>query len=254
MPTVEAKERPKVVLPRSPSEVSKKWVDQTFLMLGSPKIGKSEFWSHGKDTLYIQTEPGLNHLAVQKLPVSCWGDLQDVYTALLTASQGGQYPYDTVVIDTGDRFVDFATEEIIEQVRAKFKDKDINNLFDYPGAGKFGNPAWGMRTTLIDNAMAKLSLLPSALVVVCHLDIKEVNHVDKHTISIGGATGKRILAWADHIMSIQSSVQGTVVKRKVISRPSSTSDGGSRGNMIPADYAWGADARMNYATLRGFFT
>ena len=108
-------EKPRIVLPTQRSEVDDHWFSQKTGVIGPPGIGKSEFFSHGDKTLYIQTEAGLNHLRVMKVPVRSWDDFREVYTQLLQASP---FPYDTIVIDTIDKFVDLANQEAMERGRA----------------------------------------------------------------------------------------------------------------------------------------
>ena len=74
-----------ITLPKEKSKVENKWIDQKIGMIGSAGIGKSEFWSHGDKTLYIQTEAGLNHLSVMKVPVRSWGDFKELFTFMVKA-------------------------------------------------------------------------------------------------------------------------------------------------------------------------
>lgn len=222
-------------------------------MIGPPKIGKSEFFSYGDKTLYIQTEAGLNHLSVMKLPCREWQDFRDIYSALLKAHQAKQFPYDTIVIDTVDNFIDCANTEVVSRGRNKFKAADVNVIGDIPnGAG------WAWSTELVDNALAKLEELPACIVLIGHLDNKEIKQpnnvsIHKQTISIGGKTGRSLVAWADHLINLESTFKSQELVRKVRTRPTATLDAGSRGNVIPDGWIWDSDNEVNYKKLRGLF-
>lgn len=244
---------PPVVLPTTKSEIDKRWVSQKIVVLGSPKIGKSSFFSFGDKTLYIQTEQGLNHLSVMKLPVRSWDEFKNVYSALLKAKNDGKFPYDTIVIDTIDSLVDLANEDVVERGRQKFKSADINVVGDIPnGAG------WMWSTENINLALSKLETLGACIVLIGHLDRKEIkqpNNVSMHlqTISIGGKTGRAIMAYADHILSIEVSMKGSEMVRRVRTRPTATVEAGSRGEMIPEDWVWSSDMKADYTKFRGLF-
>ena len=242
-------EKPRIVLPTQRSEVDDHWFSQKTGVIGPPGIGKSEFFSHGDKTLYIQTEAGLNHLRVMKVPVRSWDDFREVYTQLLQASP---FPYDTIVIDTIDKFVDLANQEAMERGRQKFKNIEINTVGDIPnGAG------WAWATDLVENALGKLEELPAHIIFIGHLEMKEVklptSSIHKLTISIGGRTGSMLMAWCDHILNIQAVSQGTKSTRTIKTIPTSTLEAKSRGGMVLDGWVWSEVSADNYTKFRSFF-
>ena len=242
-----------MVLPMQKSEIDNRWISQKVLMIGPPGIGKSEFWSHGDKTLYVQTEAGLNHLSVMKVPVRCFDDFRNLYSALLKSHQEGKFPYDTIVVDTVDKLVDSVNEEVIGRGRSKFKSADINVVGDIPnGAG------WAWSTDLVENALGKLEELPACIVLIGHLDNKEVKQpnnvsIHKQTISIGGKTGRNLASWPDHFLNIEASFKGTEAVRKVRTLPTATLDAKSRGGIVPNGWVWEADSKVNYDKFKGLF-
>lgn len=244
-----------VRLPSKPEEPSRKWTDQKFLMIGQGKIGKSDFWSHGEKTLFLECEPGLNHLRCMRMPCRGWKDVQKVGALLYQAREAGNFPYDTLVIDTGDRFVDFGNEEIIERAKAKYKEDiadKINSIGDIPnGSG------WYWSTELVKNALGKFDSLPCATVVIAHVQQKEVKDptrtYHKDTLSIGGQTGTSILYWADHTLHVRARMVGDRVERNVRTKPTDTIEAGSRGNVVPDGMRWGDDMKANYNEFRKLF-
>lgn len=224
-------------------------------MLGDGKIGKSDFWSRGEKTLFLECEPGLNHLEVMSIPCRAWGDVQNAGGLLYKAWAAKEFPYDTVVIDTGDRFVDFGNEEIIERAKEKYKaevaDK-INSIGDIPnGSG------WYWSTELIKNALSKFEQLPCAVVVICHVSKKEVKEptrsYHRDTISIGGQTGTSLIYWADHTLHVRARSAGDTIERNVRTKPTDTLEAGSRGGIVPDGMRWGKDMTENYKDFRKLF-
>lgn len=240
------------LLPTKKSEVTKDWVHQKIGMIGQPGIGKSEFWSHGDNTLYLQTEAGLNHLSVYKVPVRSWEDVRAVYGELIKAKNGGKLTFDTVIIDTIDRLVDLAQLEAIDRGRLKFKTIDINTVGDIPnGAG------WSWAQELMESFLTKMEGLGICLVYVGHLDLKEVktptSSYHKLTISVGGKMGGMLASWPDHLLNIETSMQGNVMRRKLRTIPTQTMDAKSRGGMVPDGMEWGSDSKVNYAAFKSLF-
>jgi len=240
----------KLVLPTQKSSVDNRWISQKTVVIGPPGIGKSEFFSHGEKTLYVQTEAGLNHLSVMKVPITSWEDFRELYTELIKAKP---LPYDTIVIDTVDKWVDLANAEIVDRGRNKYKAAEINVIGDIPnGAG------WAWSTDLVENALAKLEQLDAHIVLIGHLDRKEVkkpNNVSMHlqTISIGGKTGRAIISWPDHLLNIEAAFKGQDMVRTVRTFPTSTIDAKSRGGMVPNNWAWDSDSKVNYTKFRSLF-
>jgi hypothetical protein len=243
----------KLVLPSVKSEVDKRWVSQDFLVIGPPKIGKSEFFSFGERTLYIETEPGLKHLSVMKVPCLCWADFVAVYEQLLALTKSGkEFPYDTLVIDTVDRWVDYLNDEVVARGQSKFKSAEINSIGDIPNGQGY---SWASEK--LGNALAKLSELPCAIVLIGHLASKEISFENNvkmtmQTIALTPSIGKNICSWADHILNIEGG--NKTGDRKVRTRPSGSVMAGSRGGVVPEDFTWTKDNKANYEQFRKLFT
>ncbi len=242
-----------VVLPKIKSEIDNRWVSQKTVMIGAPGCGKSTFWSFGDKTLYIQTEAGLNHLSVMKLIVGSWAEWEAVFSALMQAKTKGEMPYDTIVIDTIDRIVDFAGDEAVERGREKYKAAEINVVGDIPnGAG------WSWQTNLMENTLSKLEQLGCHIALIGHLDRKEIkqpNNVSTHlqTISIGGKTGRAITSWCDHLLNIEAKMVGSSMQRVVRTIPTATIDAKSRGAVIKDGWVLDQSDKVNHDKFRSVF-
>lgn len=222
-----------ITLPTEQTAVGNEWTAQKFGILGAPGIGKSGIMARGDKTLVIQTEAGLNHIKCMKVVCRSWQDWEDIWTALIKAKQAGKLPYDTIGIDTIDNFVDYANDEAVTRGQNKYKNADINTVGDIPnGAG------WAWSTDLVKNAFEKLESLGVCVYYVGHLEYKEVKQpnnvsIHKQTVSIGGKTGGFLTAWADHLLNIESKLQGDKIIRKVRTIPTATMDAKSKGAVIP---------------------
>lgn len=244
----------KIVLPVAKGEKDTRWKSQTFGMIGAAGIGKSEFWAQGDKTLFLECERGLNFLEVMKLPVRSWDEFREVYAALIGAKNSGSMPYDTLVIDTIDKFIDLIQEEVIRRGKEKFTKlaDDIASIGDIPnGIG------WKWATDTLELALAKLQELDIAIVYIGHLETKEIKEptrsIHKQTISIGGKTGGNLCSWPDHLLNVSASMQGQTLVRHVRTKPSETVEAKSRGGIVPDGWKWGPDSKENYAKLRSLF-
>ena len=257
-------------LPTQKSEIDNRWCVQKIGMIGAGGVGKSEFWAQGDKTLFIQTEAGLNHLKCMKMVARSWDDVRNIVSKLIQADNAKVYPYDTLVIDTIDEFIELANQEIIKLVREKFpKSADkINTLFDYPASSDAGNPSWTQRMNLVMNALKKIADLPSALVFIGHLGSKEIKtateKTNKDTITIGGQLGASLIHWTDHFLNIQTEQKGDVKKRIVRTIPTQFVEAKSRDCRIKDGWEWvnpksmtleerTISAQTNYKAMRSLF-
>jgi len=188
------------------------------------------------------------------LPCRSWDEWRDIYSALLQAQREGKFPYETIVIDTIDKFIDLSNTEVIERGRNKFKGAEIFTIGDIPnGAG------WAWATDNIELALSKLEDLPAAICYIGHLDRKEIkkpNNTSIHlqTISIGGKTGRALVAWCDHFINIEAAMVGNNVKRRLRTLPTASVDAKSRGGVVPDGTEWGEDSKANWVKFRGLFS
>lgn len=244
-----------VILPSVKSPPSKHWSEQKFLTLGAPKIGKSAFWAEGDKTLFLELEPGLNHLAVMKVSVRSWEELTEVLGELYKAHQAGKFLYDTMVIDTLDRLIDLANEYVIDRAKEKYKSdiaEKIESIGDIPnGAG------WFQATNLVRITLDKLKVFPCAISLIGHTKqekLKEGTREYTHaTINIGGQMGTGLLGWPDHTLHWRTRMRGEAIERCLRTRPSEELEAGSRGNIVPDGFRIDGDLKASYKKFRELF-
>lgn len=240
-------------LPTVKTEPSKRWVRQKFLMLGPSGIGKSEFWAQGEKTLFLEFEPRLDHLSVLKIPVRSWDDYKQSLELLYKEAQKPEFPYDTIVVDTGDKYVEKVTHEVIDWAQEKYKKIEINGIGDIPeGVG------WFKTTTMAMVGLDKLTDLgKAAVVVICHIKeetIKEGgSEYKKATVSLGGQIGTRILGWSDHTLHVRARYIGDTIQRNMRTIPNQLLEAKSSGGIVPDGMVWTKDAKENYSKFRQLF-
>jgi len=241
-----------IILPVEKSKLNRNFKSQKFAMLGTSGIGKSTFWAQDENALFLETEAGLNHLEVYKVPIRSWNDLREAYGLLYKSFQDNKLQYSVIVIDTIDRLIDYAQEEVIERAKEFYKKIEINTVGDIPnGMG------WFKTKEIVNTFLTKLELLPSAVAYVSHLSIKRITDgslsFDKSTISVGGQLGEDLLAWSDHTLHIETHLMGDKLIRKVWTKPTQSREAKSRGSVIPDGWKWTDDMKENYKYFRGLF-
>ena len=243
-----------MLLPTEKSKPTKKWLDQKILVLGPGKIGKSELFSQGDKTLFIETEPGLGHLSVMKVPVRSWEDFREVCGELYKADAAGKFPYDTLVIDTLDKLLDRACEEVIGLGKKKFSKiaDSINTIGDIPnGAG------WAWVNTLMSNALDKITEFPCAIVLITHLSTRRINdgnrEYDKETVSLFKGMAESVIHWADHTLHFKAYMKGDRIRRVIRTKPTESMEAGSRGMIVPDGFELNGSSAESYSKLRSLF-
>ncbi len=243
----------KIILPTEKSSVDLRYSSQKIGMIGASGIGKSAFFAQDPKVFFIEAEAGLNFEKVFKLPARCWEDLREIYAVLKEAERKGDFPYSVVVLDTIDRIVDFAEDEIMERAREYYKKTVINSIGDIPEGG-----GWRKTKDIVMTFMHRLEELPCAIAYIGHLTTKRIEEggrkYDKHTISLWKGIGNDILAWGDHTLHVTSSMVGENLQRTMLTKPSQSIEAKSRGGIIPHGMKWGDNMQVNYKTFRKLFT
>jgi hypothetical protein len=247
-----------IIIPVAKTEIDTKFSSQRFGMLGLPGIGKSEFFAQDENALFINTEKGLNGVRVFQVEVRSWDELREAYGYISNCFKDNKFPtkdnkpYSIVIVDTVDRLVDLATEEVITRAKDFYKKVEINTISDIPQGG-----GWYRQKEMVMGFFNKLSLLPCAVAYIAHMDIKRIKDTtaefDKATISIGGSLGDDLLAFTDHTMHIESHRIGDRIQRIVYTIPTQSREAKSRGGMIPNMMKWGDSTTDNYKAFRALF-
>ncbi len=258
-------------------EATKRWREQTFCVIGAPKIGKSELFSPGEGSIYLDIEGGLSQLSVTKFPKDRpfldYDELEATIDQLVAMKHGGKLPknIDTVIVDTATRLTQLAADKTLEIMLKKFPNKDWETIEEVTVGGDKGSPVWSVRSNLVDALLGKLKQLDCAIVIIAHMEHKKIKNdvgieIDKQTIDIGGQLGKSYLRYSYHVLNIIGSISADgIITRTVRALPTASVEAGSRGLCIPDKWvlenpvarnseAMATAAKANYTKLRSFFT
>ena len=248
---------PRLVLPTEPTLPTKRWEDQRFLLIGQAGVGKSTWVANDPDAFFIDTEGNLSHLGVKRLPCRSWDDFRAIYEALYAKATEGAFPYKTIVIDTADRWLALAEEEVIGRAREKYSAAVAAKIFTI-GDIPEGN-GWAQTTKLIMTALDKLDQFPAALMLIAHVKQTKVEEptqkYDKETVSLWGGVGNNVLGWVKHTLHIQAMYTGDTLQRWIRTLPSKGLESKSHGGLVPDKMKWQtADLKAEWTAFRSLFT
>ncbi len=239
----------------TPQEPNKIWGKQKFITIGPSKSGKTKFWSYAPNSFWFRTEAGHNHVKTVGQDIHDLKEFETWKTKLFQARNAGISTFETICIDTGDRLLDFITEDIIEKARNKFTKMEINGIGDIPeGQG------WYSLKTSVNLYLKQFEDLDCAVNINFHVGTDTLNEegdskktYKKETINIGGKAGIALLAWADHILHIRSGYVGDMQARKLVMRGNKTVEAGTRLKELPASLPWSDDDAKNFENFRKLF-
>lgn len=131
---------------------------QTILLYSPPKLGKSTFASQFPNAVFLEYEPGLNHLEVHKVSTYTWED----FLAACKLVAEGNHPFETIVVDTADNAFKFCSEYICRKRNIEYE----------------GDLSHGKGWTLVKNewhrVLTRLASLPFGLVLISHAQDKTI--------------------------------------------------------------------------------
>jgi hypothetical protein len=214
-----------MTLPTEKRKPIKDVSQETILIYGIPKIGKSTFAAHMPDALFLSTEEGLNHLEVFEYPIQNWAG----FLAALSELEADPTKYKTIVIDTADNLYMFCRDFV-------YKGLGIKHETD-AGYGK----GWDMVAGEFRRQVTRLSKLPVGKVFISHCEEKEIQTgIRKGEMQITQTLPKRaraiITAMSDMILFMEVDDKGSRVIR---TRPTLDYEAGARGllpDTLPLDW------------------
>jgi hypothetical protein len=177
-----------VMLPTKKSTKRTSINDQTILIYGSPKVGKSTFCSYFDNALFAAFESGHNFLEIYKTDIKSWQEFLKL-CALLIAHK---HDFKTLIIDT----VDIAHKLLTEDICVKEGITDISELGFGKGYTKVRNE--------FSRVIRKLTMYGIAVVFISHEITKEAE-VGRRKImltdcSLPGSFAKDLKAMCDQIL------------------------------------------------------
>lgn len=210
--------------------------EQTILIYGRPKVGKSTFASHFPGAVFLATEPGLKHLRVRQIPEDGEGlrDYEECRAAVnaIFAGDPKAETVKTIVIDTVD-----ALAQHIE--RAIVIAKKIAHISDIPN-----NAGYSLVNAEIERFIRAISQRKQGVVLMSHMGEEEVStpqgKVGRATSSLRGKIRAFVHGFVDVILYADvnevadretGELKQTVVLR---TKPNTRWEAGERNGLLPA--------------------
>ena len=200
--------------------------DQTILVYGPVKIGKSSFCAQAEGALFLATEAGLNHLNVFQIAIKTWDDLLEACAELLQ----GKHSFKTIIVDTLDNGYRMCAEYICEKHGIKHE-SDL-------GYGK----GFALVNTEFHRVLNKLSLLPYGLFLVSHTQEKEIEERTgkyvRYMPNLPDKARKTVAGMCDMILYFDSEDEtdddGKVKQKRIIrTKPTRYYEAGDRTGKLP---------------------
>ncbi len=157
---------PLVLLPTTRTPAVEALSEQTILIHGAEKIGKSTFAAGFPDALFFPTEPGLRNLEVYQVPadgsgIKSWEQFLLAMGVVFTKIQEGQFPFKTLVIDTVDNLWKLCCDYIC-------KKRNVQTIGDL-GHGK----GWALAGMEFERVLRAAMQLRVGVVLISHTRERE---------------------------------------------------------------------------------
>ena len=225
-----------MILPTKKTPPKQKHTEQSILVYGLPKIGKSTLASQFPNTIFLATVPGLNNLEVFQVQIKTWIDLQDAIKEL----HKGKHNFKTIVIDTIDNAYKLCSEYICKQ-------NDIKHESEL-GYGK----GYALIKQEFEKVITLTANMPYGFLLISHSNTKEIEtRTGKKTVIVPTLHYKvldGVLALMDIILycDIDYDKEGKPT-RIMHTKPSDKFTAGDRTGKLPAKI------KLNYNEFVKYF-
>ncbi|MCO6439008.1 MAG: ATP-binding protein [Phycisphaerae bacterium] len=215
-----------VALPAERSKRANDLAQQTVLVYGAPKIGKSTFASQFPGALFLECEPGLNQLEVFKIATYTWDDL----LAACKLVAAGDHPFKTIVVDTIDNAFKYCTDHVCGK-----------HGIEYEGDMAHGK-GWALVKNEWHRVLTRLASLPYGLVLISHAVDKTVEtrtgEYTRTQPSLPDRARNVVLGLVDIILFCDTQTRkdasgNVVVERVMRTKPHPTYEAGDRTGRLP---------------------
>jgi hypothetical protein len=250
------------MLPQSPTPPKRDIRDLCVTIYGDPKWGKSSLCANAEASLFIATEPGLNHLEVFQMAVQesqpCkfrgpegeepeerildgWEYIQYIYRLLVHK----EHEFKTVIFDTVDLAYDYCSTHVCKA-----------NGWQDPSRDNDGNPlGWGEGWRAVnrefEKTMRKFQHLKMGLFFVSHSKLIEakIRTVENKAVpTLPSGARKIVLAMSDIVLYATNDQEGRVLYTK----PHQTYEAGDRTECLPEAFRVPDSDKRLKATYEAF--
>ncbi len=215
-----------ISLPTQASKPVTELGKQTILLYAQPKLGKTTFASHAPNAVFLECEPGLNHLEVFKVPTYKWEDF--IEACKLIAK--GDHNFQTIVIDTVDNAFKMCSEFVCNK-----------NKIEYEGDLGHGK-GWALVKNEWHRVLTRLASLPYGLILISHAVDKTIEtrtgEYTKTQPSLPDRARSVVLGLVDIILYGDSipkkdAAGNVTIERVLRTKPHPTYEAGDRTGRLP---------------------
>jgi hypothetical protein len=150
-------------LPKEKSTPVTSLRDQTILLYGFPKTGKTTFASQFPNALFFAFEDGHKGISAYVERLKTWKQFQSDVEDLLAISDPSKYPYKVVVVDTVNGAYDMCAEHVGQ-----------NQGFRHASDLAMGK-GWALIRDEFLRQINKITLSPFGTVLIAHTDLQKIN-------------------------------------------------------------------------------
>ena len=224
-----------VTLPTQASKPVTEMGQQTILLYGFPKCGKSSMSAQFPSAIFFECEPGLNHLEVFKIPTYSWEDFLDACKQIAS----GDHQFKTIVIDTVDNAFKMCSEHVCSK-----------HGIEYEGDMPHGK-GWGLVKNEWHRVLTRLASLPYGLILISHAMDKTIEtrtgQYTKTQPSLPDRARNVVLGLVDIILYgdcvVRKDASGNVnIERVLRTKPHPTYEAGDRTGRLPESLPFEYDA------------
>jgi hypothetical protein len=189
-------------------------------------VHNSSFASRFPDAIFLECEPGLNHLEVFKVPIQNW----DSFLAACKLIAQGDHPFKTVVIDTVDNAFKFCSDHVCAK----------HNI-EYEGDMGHGK-GWALVKNEWHRVLTRLASLPYGLVLISHAQDKTIEtrtgEYTKTQPSLPDRARGVVLGLVDMILygdaiPRKDAAGNVTIERVIRTKPHPTYEAGDRTGRLP---------------------
>ena len=235
--------------PTERSKIKPNLLDQTILIHGTPKIGKSTLANEAGEVLFFDTEGGLGALEVYKEPVYSWinGDETHAFLNMCKEFVAGDHKYTALCIDTVDALHKLCTGYLMS------KSKIL-----HPSDLDWGK-GWDMVKDEFMRPLNKLAASPYGLILISHSRSVEITtrtaKITKQMPTLQNYIWTQIEAFVDIIIYYNSEVDADGYEHRYLrTKPSENWIAGDRtGKLLAADPIKIKDEGGNWQQLEQIF-
>lgn len=135
----------------------------TFLVFGTPGVGKTSLVAGRPDTMFISTEPGTSFLRVPSAQVRDWDTFENLVDELVHFKAAGDLPYKSVAIDIIDNLASYCLDAVCRA-------KGLN----YPPENDFGKTWKQIRLVWEDKLRLLMDTVHVSFLTHCATEKREV--------------------------------------------------------------------------------